>query len=204
MSNFRMYPELMLSFEHNSICENQFLIACFCWDFELFSPEIDQNSKFAGTIGYIASYLEFLFPQFKIFTLHAKLHDAAGAVRAQSCKSPGYCYMVGRGQTISRSWEFSLIGMFKNTHFVLQESTNPQSKSFGVQETCTELSGAVDVWTTMSLQAFLLELYMVNLLQEGQKNARFLAISSTKRWKICNINVPPKFLISLMKKCGSA
>ena len=98
MSNFRMYPELMLSFEHNSICENQFLIACFCWDFELFSPEIDQNSKFAGTIGYIASYLEFLFPQFKIFTLHAKLHDAAGAVRAQSCKSPGYCYMVGRGQ----------------------------------------------------------------------------------------------------------
>ena len=37
------------------------------------------------------------FRHFKVFTLHAKLHDAAGAVPAHSGKGPGYCYMIGRG-----------------------------------------------------------------------------------------------------------
>ena len=40
---------------------------------------------------------EFLFRHFKVFRLHAKLHDAAGAVRAHSSKGPGYCYMIERG-----------------------------------------------------------------------------------------------------------
>ena len=32
-----------------------------------------------------------------VFRLHTILHDAAGAVRAQSGKGIGYCYMTGRG-----------------------------------------------------------------------------------------------------------
>ena len=58
---------------------------------------MDQKYKFGGTMGYVNSYLELLFRQFKIFRLHAILHDAAGAVRAQSGKGPSYCYMIGRG-----------------------------------------------------------------------------------------------------------
>ena len=53
--------------------------------------------KFDGTIGYGDSYLEFLFRHFKVFRLHAILHDAAGAVRAHSGKGLGYSYMIGRG-----------------------------------------------------------------------------------------------------------
>ena len=58
---------------------------------------MDQKIKFGGTIGYGDSYSEFLLRHFKVFRLHAILHDAAGAVRAHSGKSAGYCYMIGRG-----------------------------------------------------------------------------------------------------------
>ena len=58
---------------------------------------MDQKFEFGGTIGYGDSYLEFLFRHFKVFRLHALLHDAAGAVRAHSGKGPGYCCMTDRG-----------------------------------------------------------------------------------------------------------
>ena len=41
--------------------------------------------------------MEFLFRHFKVFRLHAILHDGAGAERAHSGKGPGYRYMIGRG-----------------------------------------------------------------------------------------------------------
>ena len=97
MSNFRLYLGLKLSFEHNSVGKELFLSACFCWNFRFSLREMDQKYKFGGTISYGNSYLELLFRHFKIFTLNAVLHDAAGAVPAQSGKSPGYCYMIGRG-----------------------------------------------------------------------------------------------------------
>ena len=97
MSIFRLYPGLKLSFEHNSVRKNLFLSACFCWDSRLSLREMDEKFKFGGTIGYGNSYLELLFRHFKIFRLHAILHDAAGAVRANSGKGLGYCYMIGRG-----------------------------------------------------------------------------------------------------------
>ena len=37
------------------------------------------------------------FRHFKVFRLHAILHNAAGAVPAHSAKGPGYCYMIERG-----------------------------------------------------------------------------------------------------------
>ena len=57
---------------------------------------MNQKFKFNGIFGCGDSYLEYLFRNFKIFTQHAMLHDAAGAVRAHSGKDPGYCYMIGR------------------------------------------------------------------------------------------------------------
>ena len=84
-----------MSFEHNIVRKNLFLSACFCWDSRLSFCEMDQKFKFGGTIGYGDSYLEFLFRHFKVFTLQATLHDAAGAVRAHSGTGPGCCYMIG-------------------------------------------------------------------------------------------------------------
>ena len=46
----------------------------------------------------------------------------------------------------------------RDTHFVLQKSTNPQNKRFGAQETGTELCGTVDVAITVGFRAFSLEL----------------------------------------------
>ena len=47
---------------------------------------------------------------------------------------------------------------FNDTQFVLQKSTNTQNKHFRAQETCTELSGTVEVWIAVSFQSFFLEL----------------------------------------------
>ena len=96
MSIFRLHPGLKLSFEDNSVRENLFLSACFCWDARLSLREMDEKFKFGGTIGYGNLYLELLFRHFKILRLHAILHDAAGAMQANSGKGPGYCYMIVR------------------------------------------------------------------------------------------------------------
>ena len=97
ISVFRVYPGLKMSFEHNSVRENLFLSACFCWDSRLSLQEMDQKFRFGGLIGYGNSYLDSVFRYSKVFRLHAILHDAAGAVRSHSGKGPGYCYMKGRG-----------------------------------------------------------------------------------------------------------
>ena len=86
-----------MTFEHNSVRKNLFLSACFCWDSSLSLHEMDQNFIFGGLIGYGNSYLDTVFRYSKVFRLHAKLHDAAEAVRAHTGKGPGYCYMIGRG-----------------------------------------------------------------------------------------------------------
>ena len=97
MSIFRLYLGLKMSFEHNSVRKNLFLSAGFCWDSRLSLCEMDQKFEFGGTIVYGASYLDSVFRHSKVFRLHAKLHDAAGAVRLQTGKGSGYCYMIGRG-----------------------------------------------------------------------------------------------------------
>ena len=44
-----------------------------------------------------------------------------------------------------------MMGMFRDTHFVFQKSTNPQNKLFGVQESRTEVCGTLDNCITMGL-----------------------------------------------------
>ena len=86
-----------MSFEHNSVRKNLFLSACCCWDSGLSLREMKQKFKFGGLIGCGNSSLDSVFSYSKVFRLHAKLHDGAGAVRAHSNKGPGLCYMIGRG-----------------------------------------------------------------------------------------------------------
>ena len=97
MTVFRLYPGLKMSNEHKSVRKNLFLSACFCWDSTLSSREVDQSFMHGGKIGYGDSYLELLFRLFKVFRLHAILHDAAGAVRTHIGEGPGYYYMIGEG-----------------------------------------------------------------------------------------------------------
>ena len=94
MSIFRFYLGLKLSFEHTSARKNLFLSAWFCWHATLFLREMDQKHKFAGTIVYGDSYLEFLFCHSKVIRLHATIHNAASAVQAHIGRSAGYCYMI--------------------------------------------------------------------------------------------------------------
>ena len=90
-----MYPGFKLSFDHNSVRKNPFLIASFFWDCKHSLLEMDVNFKFGRSIGYGDSYLKFLFCHFQELILHAIVHDAIAAVRAECDKGPGYCYMVG-------------------------------------------------------------------------------------------------------------
>ena len=85
-----------MSFQHKTVRKKLFLSACRCCNDRLSLSEMNQKFNFNEIFGCADSYLEFLFRNFKIFKLHAMLHDAAGAVRALSGKDPGYCYMIGR------------------------------------------------------------------------------------------------------------
>ena len=86
-----------MSFEHNSVRKNLFLIECFCWDSGPSLREMDQKFIFGELISYGNSRLDSVFRYSKVFRMHAIIHDAAGAVQLHSCKGTGYCYMVGRG-----------------------------------------------------------------------------------------------------------
>ena len=78
-----------MSFEHNIDRKNLFPSTCFCWDSGLSLREMDQKFTFGGFIGNGNSCLDSVFRYFKVFKLHAILHDAAGAIRSQSGKGPG-------------------------------------------------------------------------------------------------------------------
>ena len=110
---FRLEPGLKMSFEHNSVRENLFLTACFCWDSRHSLWELDQKFPFGALIGFGNSYLDSVFRYSKVFILHAILNDAAGAVRSHFGKRPGHCYMIGRGPN------FCLLGHMTGLFFCL-------------------------------------------------------------------------------------
>ena len=149
MSIFRLHSGLKMSFENNSVRKTLFVTACFCWDSRFSLGEMDQKFKFGGTIGFGDSNLEFLFRHFKVFRLHAILHDAAGAVRAHSGKGPGYCYLIGRGPNSC------LLGQVTGLLFCIYV------KLF-LPSTFT----SVDFWSSMSLIVLDIELTDKNIIKE--------------------------------------
>ena len=117
-----------------------------------------------------------------------------------------YWIMSLQMEPISKSWEFLRKGKFTDIHFVLQRSTHPQSKRFGVQEICMELSGSVDAWVNSE---------PANILLRALKDERFS--KRTEKCKIlCNLKEKqvenlkdldsPKFKIlqKQMMQCGFA
>ena len=61
-----------------------------------------------------------------------------------------YRYSDHRWKTFLGSWELWPMGIFRNTHFALQRSTNSQSNHFGLQEICNERCGTVEIWIAVS------------------------------------------------------
>ena len=167
LSIFRLYAELKMSFEHNSVRENFFLSACFCWDSRLSLRDMDQNFKFGGTIDYGDLYLESLFRYSKVFRLHAILHDVAGAVRLQSGKGPGYCYMIRRGPNCR------LLGHLIGLLFCLY-----------VKILLLSIFNFIDFWISMSLFALDIELTGKNIIKE----LGLFIDGSLQKFSIC----PPK------------
>ena len=148
-SIFRLYSGFEMSFEHNSVRKNVFLTAGSCWESKLPLREMDQKFKFVGTIGYGDSCLEFLFRHFKVFRLHAILHDAAGAVQAYSGQGSGFCYIIGRG---SRSCLLGhLTGLLFSLHLKLFLPSTFNS---------------VDFWGSMSCIVVNIELADKNVIRE--------------------------------------
>ena len=133
MSIFRLYPRSKVSISHNTARKFLFLSACFCWHSRLTLREMDQKIKFGELSDYGASYLEFLFHLFKVFTLHVTLHDAAGAVREPNGKGPGYCYLIGQRPNSS------LLGHVSGLLFGLY-----------VKLSLPSLFNTVDFWSSMS------------------------------------------------------
>ena len=149
ISTFWLYPGFKMSFEHNSVRENLFLSACFCWDSRLSLRKMDQKFKFGGLIGNRNSCLDSVFCYSKVFRLHAILHDAAGAVRPHGGKGPSYCYMIGRGSNSC------LIGHVIGLLFCLY-----------VKIFLHSISNSVDFWSSMSLSLLDIELIEKNIFKE--------------------------------------
>ena len=61
-------------------------------------------------------------------------------------------------KNVNEELEFLLMGMFRVTRFVLQESKDSQRKRFRVQQTCMKLCGTVVVWITVSLRTVFLQM----------------------------------------------
>ena len=91
MFYFGLNLGLKISFEHRSARKSKLLSARRCWDASFSLREMEQKFNLGGSIGYMDSYMEFIFSHSKVYRLHATLHDAAGVVRSPSAKGRGYC-----------------------------------------------------------------------------------------------------------------
>jgi hypothetical protein len=83
----RIYPE-------NTLRKNYFLAACKLLDESVYLANVHEDCPYGGTIGIGDSRLDKLFRHFKIFRLHAIMHDAAGHMRERYNVGPGYCYVL--------------------------------------------------------------------------------------------------------------
>ena len=71
---------------------------------------------------------------------------------------------------VDRELGVSVMGMFKDFHLVFQKSTNAQNKLVGVEESCTEFRGTVDVWITANFSNVLSwDIKVENLARVSEK-----------------------------------
>lgn len=78
----------------NKTRTNYFIAACKLLDHGVIISNVESDRPFGGLIGVDNSYLDRIFGRFKIFRLHAILHDAAGYMKEVNDIGPGYCYAI--------------------------------------------------------------------------------------------------------------
>ena len=93
---FPLYFRIKSKLFHNCTLKNLFPSACYWWDGTISLRDVDQKVLHGGNFGYGDSYLDSVFRYSKVLRLHAILHDAAGAVRLQTVKRLGFCFMIGQ------------------------------------------------------------------------------------------------------------
>ena len=90
----RDFPHFQHLFPENTIRKNYFLAACFHIDNTVDYEFINTHCPHGGIIGIDNSRLEILLGNYKLFRLHAILHDACGYMKAHNNIGPGYIYAV--------------------------------------------------------------------------------------------------------------
>ena len=75
------------------------------------------------------------------------------------------------------------MGMFRDTHFALQESTNRKSKQFVVHKICTELRATVDARIAVSFPTFFPVMWRVNILNRKKGMEDSCQFNGWRRWK---------------------
>ena len=146
---FRLYLKVKSKFVHNCTRKNLFLSACYYWDGTISWREMDQKFLHGGKIGYGDSYMDSVFRYSKVFRLHAVLHDAAGRLRLQTGKGPGYCYMIGRGPNCCS------LGHVTGLIFCLC-----------VKIILPSIFNSIDSWISMSLTVLDIKLTEKNIIKE--------------------------------------
>ena len=90
-------------FSLNTNRKNYFLAACLCYDSKLNIASVNEECPFGGIIGVGDSYLENFLGFFKLFKLHAVLHDASGFMKTKYSTGPGYLYVFPSCPTLLNS-----------------------------------------------------------------------------------------------------
>lgn len=73
---------------------NYFLATCFFIDSTIDPEHIKSRCPYGGIIGINNSKLHCLLKRFKMFRLHAALHDAGGYMKRTYHVGPGYIYAL--------------------------------------------------------------------------------------------------------------
>ena len=97
----RIYPHFQCLYPNNTVRKNYFIATCFHLDKTLDIDFVNSDCPYGGLIGIGDSNLKRLFSGFKLFRLHAVLHDACGYMKDKFDVGPGYMYSLCSSSTNS-------------------------------------------------------------------------------------------------------
>ena len=90
----RCYPYIDEYFKNNTARKNLFLATCYQLGAVFEMEDISDECPYGGIIGMGNLCLEGYLGRYKLFRLHAALHDAAGYMKQRFKVGPGYVYAI--------------------------------------------------------------------------------------------------------------
>ena len=88
------FQQVKNEYSQNGARKNYFLATCSVLDPDIDLKFTNEDAEYGGIIGIGNSHLDKYLKQFKLFRLHAVLHDATGYVKDYSGEGPGYVYAI--------------------------------------------------------------------------------------------------------------